>query len=201
MEFHQKLQELRKQRGLTQEELAQILSVSRAAVSKWESGRGYPNLDSLKDIAKYFSVTIDCLLSGEQVLSIAEADTREKENRTRDLVFGLLDCSAVLLLFLPFFGMQTGGKVSNVSLLDLSGIAPWLNSAFFGVAAGSVILGLCMLALHNCPQGIWKGQKHMISLIWSGAGAFLFIISRQAYAAAFFFLFLIIKVGMLIKRG
>ena len=48
MEFREKLQELRKQRGLTQEELAEKLFVSRTAISKWESGRGYPNIDSLK---------------------------------------------------------------------------------------------------------------------------------------------------------
>ena len=41
MEFNEKLQELRKQRGLTQEELAEKLYVSRTAISKWESGRGY----------------------------------------------------------------------------------------------------------------------------------------------------------------
>ena len=55
MEFNEKLQELRKSRGLTQEELAEALFVSRTAISKWESGRGYPNLDSLKEISKYFS--------------------------------------------------------------------------------------------------------------------------------------------------
>ena len=74
MEFHEKLQELRKQKGLTQEELAQALFVSRTAISKWESGRGYPNIDSLKAIAKFYCVTIDELLSGEEALTIAEAD-------------------------------------------------------------------------------------------------------------------------------
>ena len=54
MEFNKKLQELRKQKGLTQEELAEKLFVSRTAVSKWESGRGYPNIDSLKEIARFF---------------------------------------------------------------------------------------------------------------------------------------------------
>ena len=48
--------------GLTQEELAESLYVSRTAISKWESGRGYPNIDSLKAISKFFSVTIDELL-------------------------------------------------------------------------------------------------------------------------------------------
>ena len=54
MEFNEKLQELRKQKGLTQEELAVTLFVSRTAVSKWESGRGYPNIESLKTIAEFF---------------------------------------------------------------------------------------------------------------------------------------------------
>ena len=68
MEFHEKLQELRKSRGLTQEELAEALFVSRTAISKWESGRGYPSIDSLKEISRYFSVSIDELLSGDQLV-------------------------------------------------------------------------------------------------------------------------------------
>ena len=109
MELHEKLQELRKQKGLTQEELAEILFVSRTAISKWESGRGYPNIDSLKAISKFFSVSIDELLSGEELLTIAEADTKAKETHFRDLIFGLLDCGMALLLFLPLFGQQADG--------------------------------------------------------------------------------------------
>ena len=77
MELNEKLQELRKQKGLTQEELAQALFVSRTAVSKWESGRGYPNIESLKGIAKFFGVTVDELLSGDELLTIAEEDARQ----------------------------------------------------------------------------------------------------------------------------
>ena len=59
MLFNEKLIQRRKERGMTQEELAEALFVSRTAVSKWESGRGYPNIDSLKEIARFFSVSID----------------------------------------------------------------------------------------------------------------------------------------------
>ena len=106
MEFHEKLQELRKQKGLTQEELAQVLFVSRTAVSKWESGRGYPSIESLKAISIFFKVTVDELLSNEELLTISEEDNKKKENHFRDLVFGLLDIGVAMLLFLPFFGQN-----------------------------------------------------------------------------------------------
>ena len=106
MEFNEKLQELRKQKELTQEELAKTLYVSRTAISKWESGRGYPTIDSLKAIAKLFSVTIDELLSGDELLTIAEQDSKQTEKRFRDLVFGLLDLSITMFLFLPFFAKK-----------------------------------------------------------------------------------------------
>ena len=67
MEFNEKLQLLRKQQEMTQEQLAEKLFVSRTAVSKWESGKGYPNIDSLRNLAEFFSVSIDELLSGEEL--------------------------------------------------------------------------------------------------------------------------------------
>ena len=76
MEFGEKLQELRKSRGLTQQELAEALYVSRTAISKWESGRGYPSIDSLKEISGFFSVSIDDLLSGEKLVSLAKKENQ-----------------------------------------------------------------------------------------------------------------------------
>ena len=72
MEFNEKLQELRKKNNLTQEELARSLFVSRTAISKWESGRGYPSIDSLKAIAQFFSLSIDELLSSDEVIKMAQ---------------------------------------------------------------------------------------------------------------------------------
>ena len=88
MELHQKLQELRKQKGITQEELAKRLFVSRTAVSKWESGRGYPGIESLKAIAKFYSITVDQLLSADEVLTIAEEDGKQRMIASADKIWG-----------------------------------------------------------------------------------------------------------------
>ena len=194
MEFHEKLQELRKQKGLTQEELAQSLYVSRTAVSKWESGRGYPNIDSLKAMAEFFSVTVDELLSGEEVLSIAEESSREKEVRFRNLVFGALDCSGLLLLILPLFGMQTGEGIAAVSLLSMAGYTTYLLFLYWGIVVGMAALGIVTFALQK------RRSFRLLSLLLNAVGVLLFIVSLQPYAAVFLFLFLAIKVLLLIKR-
>ena len=199
MEFNEKLQVLRKRKELTQEELAEVLFVSRTAISKWESGRGYPNIDSLKAIAKYFGVTIDELLSGDELLTLVEEDTKQREKHFRDLVFGLLDCSIAMFFFLPFFGQKADTIIQEVSLLFLTEIAPYLRTAYFVVIIGMIVSGILTLALQNCYQAFWVKNKSKISLALNAAGVLLFIISSQPYAAAFLFIFLIIKVLMLVK--
>ena len=200
MEFNEKLQELRKQKGLTQEELAELLYVSRTAISKWESGRGFPNIESLKAISKFFSVSLDKLLSGEEILAIAENDHKQKERTLQDLIFGLLDCGMALLLFLPFFGQKADGVIREVSLLSLSGVQQYLQAAYIAFVSIMVVLGIMTLALQNCRQRLWTQSKSVLSLALSAAGVCLFIISQQPYAAVFVFVFLIIKALMLIKR-
>lgn len=111
MEFYEKLQELRKSRGLTQEELAEALYVSRTAVSKWESGRGYPSIDSLKDISSYFSVSIDELLSGEKLLSIAERENKSNMQNLCDMLIGILDLLSVTLIVLPLYPNPIDGYI------------------------------------------------------------------------------------------
>ncbi|MBQ2546214.1 MAG: helix-turn-helix transcriptional regulator, partial [Clostridia bacterium] len=101
MEFNKKLQELRKNSGLTQEELAEQLFVSRTAISKWESGRGYPSIDSLKEIARFFSVTVDELICTEEILSAAEEEKQAFAGRTVSFISNTLDLLTALLLFLP----------------------------------------------------------------------------------------------------
>ena len=199
MDFNEKLQNLRKQKGLTQEELAELLYVSRTAISKWESGRGFPNIESLKAISKFFSVSLDQLLSGEEILTIAENDHKQKERTIRDLVFGLLDCGMALLLFLPFFGQKADGVIKSSSLFALTEIQSYLKTTYLLFVIVMVVLGIVTLALQNCRQRFWVQCKSIFSLILSAVGVCLFIISQQPYAAVFVFAFMTIKALMLIK--
>ena len=200
MEFNEKLQELRKRKGMTQEELAERLYVSRTAVSKWESGRGFPNIASLKAIAKCFSVSLDELLSGEELLEIAEKDHRNKQGTLRDLVFGLLDCGIALLLFLPFFGQREGDIIREVSLLTLDGIQAYMKNAYFVFVFLMIGLGILTLALQNCQKKAWVQSKGLISLLLSAFGLCLFVISNQPYAAVFTLVFWMIKVFLMLVR-
>lgn len=200
MDFNEKLQELRKLRGLTQEELAASLYVSRTAISKWESGRGYPNIESLKAIAKFFSVTVDNLISTKEVLTIAEEDGKRKENHLRDLIYGLLDLCIALLLFLPFFAEKTDGIIKSVSLLALRGVQPYLKAAYLAVVAIMIVMGILTLALQTCQATAWVKSKKAVSLSLGALSVLLFIISSQPYAAVYAFVLLTIKALILIKR-
>ena len=159
MEFSQKLQELRRQKGLTQEQLAEALFVSRTAVSKWESGRGYPGIDSLKTLAKFFEISVDELLSSEQLLTLAEQDSRDNKKHLCDLVFGLLDISALMLFFVPFFAQKSAGVIREVSLLLLTEAAPYIKAAYLCIVSIIVLFGVLTLALQNSEQLFWNKNK------------------------------------------
>ena len=200
MELHQKLQELRKQKGITQEELAKRLFVSRTAVSKWESGRGYPGIESLKAIAKFYSITVDQLLSADEVLTIAEEDGKQKESRLRDLVFGLMDVSSAMLLFLPFFAQENEGKVQAVSLLSLQGVQPYLKYTFMTLVLCTALFGILTLAMQGCTTPLWSKVKTKFSLCLGSIAVTVFIVSSHPYGAMFAFVSLLIKSFLLIKR-
>ena len=118
MEFNEKLQHLRKQKHLTQEQLAEKLYVSRAAVSKWESGKGYPNIESLKAVSELFSVSIDDLLSGKELLTLAEKENRSNINTIYGLIFGILDMITAVFFILPLFGQEDKDYIRMVTLFS-----------------------------------------------------------------------------------
>ena len=66
MDFRDRLFDLRRQAGLSQEELANLLGVTRQAVQKWEAGLSRPDMDNLVSLANYFQVSLDFLVTGKE---------------------------------------------------------------------------------------------------------------------------------------
>lgn len=77
MFFQEKLQGLRKEKALSQENLAEILGVSRQAVAKWEAGQSYPDINNLISLSNIFKVTIDKLVKDDENCSFSSHKTEE----------------------------------------------------------------------------------------------------------------------------
>lgn len=126
---------MRKNRGLTQEELAQVLYVSRTAISKWESGRGYLSIDSLKEISNYFGVTID------------------------DLLFGMVDLFSFILIVLSLYPKPINGYIFSVNLFSHTETT-WLNRWIYWIMFIILIMvGIVKIVLTQFK--IEKGYKNV----------------------------------------
>ena len=198
MEFNEKLQELRKSRSLTQEELAEALFVSRTAISKWESGRGYPSLDSLKEISRYFSVSIDELICPKEILSAAEDEKKECMDRYLSMICSTLDILLALLLFLPVYGNGTDSPTS-VSLYAITGLSPWIKTVFAAVIGVAVLNGVCGVIISHLDKPIWNRHRLVTGMVLSVTGAAVFILTRQPYAGIICLAMLVVK-GLLIGK-
>lgn len=142
----------RKRLGLSQEGLAERLSVSRQAVSKWESAQAMPDIDRIVELAALFGVSTDCLLKEDMEMPMgtgaeqptrrrltpAEADAfmaaRRRSSRLISLGTALAVFSPVLLIFLAGFAEAGIGGVSE----NLAGALGM--TALFGFVAGAVFL-------------------------------------------------------------
>ena len=132
----EKLKKYRVDNNLTQEEFAAKLFVTRNAVSKWENDNGYPNIDTLKDIAKLLNVTIDELLGEDDVKTIA-INTNEKINRFKNyaanvLVFITYALVAILIPQLMFENDPTSPMfyilfIAPISFIILGLVTPFYN--------------------------------------------------------------------------
>ena len=195
MEFYEKLQELRKSMGLTQEELADALHVSRTAVSKWESNRGYPSIDSLKEISAYFSVTIDELLSGEKIISIAEREHKGNIRSMCNLLFGITDMFFFMVIALPLYPQAMGDFVYSVSLFDYTG-ATFL---IWGMLLVIILNGAAKVMLTQI--GREKGQRFLTgcSVTVNIAAVIYLALARVPYALIVAFLLLVVKGALLLK--
>ena len=99
---------LRKDKGLTQSALAELLNISNRTVSKWETGEGLPDISLLPDLAKVLGVTTDEILEGKKAPAEKSADIKVEEVANKDNLLNLFKIAFVISLFFAIFGMLLG---------------------------------------------------------------------------------------------
>lgn len=140
MAFSEELYALRKQKGLSQEQLAEALDVSRQAISKWENGTAMPETETLIALSRYFGVSIDTLVGNTPKENESTAPLASTPRTTRLaglvlLVVGVI-CFGLTLVF-RIFNPISSGDIAQSSTVVLDGIgilmALFAIAAFFGV--------------------------------------------------------------------
>lgn len=199
MEFNEKLQQLRKQNNLTQEQLAEQLYVSRTAISKWESGKGYPNIESLKCISKLFSVSIDDLLSGDELITLAETENRSNVDKIYNMIYEIVDLMAIAFIFLPLYGKPEGTYIRAVNLFEFTNTSSVMLTTYWSIFIVIIGLGIVQFISAHLDKERWQKLFRRCSFILYIIAICIFAAAREPYVTTLLFLFLIIKVGTLIK--
>lgn len=112
MKFSDKLKQLRMDRNMTQDELASQIYVSRSAISKWETGAGYPSIDSLKQLSKLFNISVDELISDEELRTKVYSD----EKRRRQFYWVAIFFFALAVAF-SVFTFTTKNKLFSIGAI------------------------------------------------------------------------------------
>lgn len=199
MEFNEKLQQLRKQKNWTQEQLAERLYVSRTAISKWESGKGYPNIESLKSISKLFLVSIDDLLSGEELISLAVNENRTNMNKLFSLTYGVLDLMVLVFLFLPLYSQQSDDMIRMVSVFANPDANTLTWTIYLVLPILMAVLGIVQIITQHFFNEKWYSISRTASILLQAFSINAYAATQQPYAVSLLFLFFMIKVILLIK--
>ena len=106
MQIHKQIRSQRNQMGLSQEELAEEIFVSRQSISNWERGSKYPDLDSLLALSTLFEISLDHLVKGDIDIMKEKIESgliREFENLARNLALMFVVSMILLVPFYKFF--------------------------------------------------------------------------------------------------
>lgn len=199
MELNEKLKELRNSRGLTQEELASALFVSRTAISKWESGRGNPSIDSLKEISSFFSITLDELVSGEKLLSIAEKENQIRLQNTYNLLIGVIDLCYFMLIVLPLYPKTMGLYIASVNLFNYAETSVFNQKLYWALFLLMMLNGLTEIILTKLKDRCMYSKIVGINMLLSILAVIFLSLTGETYATALAFLLLALKSVLYIK--
>ena len=162
MALPEKLYTLRKKSGLSQEQLAEALNVSRQAISKWEGGSAMPESDKLLALSNYFGVSLDYLLKdGAPNAAPAEA---QDEHRTMRLL-SLILCFGGVAALLAMLNSCAGGAAALIVYGVLSILVPSVpaqisGSSMIRIDGSGIFLLLCVSAIAAGAALLLKSTKH-----------------------------------------
>ncbi|MCD7772278.1 MAG: helix-turn-helix domain-containing protein [Oscillospiraceae bacterium] len=144
MALSEKLYALRKKSGLSQEQLAEELNVSRQAISKWESGNSIPESDKLVAISNYFNVSLDYLLKDDEPSPTDEKPIPPTVNRTQ-WILGIVACiGGVICLIvwglLSILSPTASKQVSESSTISIDGNGVFLIACIAAIVVGAILL-------------------------------------------------------------
>lgn len=124
MGLDERLQELRKSRGLSQEQLAEAAGVSRQAVSKWELGESAPELEKVLALSEFFGVTTDYLLKGSSPAPTPQKRgwDREAIGQVQYVVSAGLMAVGLLTAFGRWYDLQTDSVLWSSMLIQVAGV-------------------------------------------------------------------------------
>ena len=160
MKFNEKLIEIRKKQGLSQEELGMELQVSRQTISKWETGRSFPDITLLESLCETFDITVSELLSGKKI---------ESEDYKRETERLLIQCIGEKRLR----GFQIGIYLLGLVTIILGGIGFGIWGTHISWKIGSVPIKWILLAAALITFGVMAyfdrnlpGKNYRSSIIW-----------------------------------
>jgi len=196
LELSKKIKQIRNDNKLTQEQFAKKMLVSRTAVSKWENGTCYPSIDSLKYMSQIFNISLDKLLSSEEILEIAKTENQSNISNYNSLLFCLLDIVRIIFIFLPLYSYKTNDFIYSVSLFNSNDLSTTLKIIFMLIFIIFLVLGIVELIFN------FKGNNKLInkiSIFLDVTSIFVLLFTKQPYVIAVMFVIFIIKTIMLAK--
>lgn len=148
MELSEKIYLLRKKSGLSQEQLADKLGVSRQAISKWESGHSLPENGKLLSISEYFNVSLDVLMKDCDMYEeskVIHSNESESEQNTYTWIAGTICCSFGVLCLIfwsisVIFSPDVSKQISQSSMITLNGNAIFLLICICAITTGSILI-------------------------------------------------------------
>ncbi len=200
MEFCDKIKKIRTDNNLTQEQFAEKLYVSRTAVSKWESGKGYPSIDSLKYMSKLFNISIDDLLSSEEILDIAEQDKQQKIKKNNGFIFGAFDLLSLFMIILPLYVFTVNNYIYSVSLFAKNDLLNYIKISYLVSYIILFIIGIIEIILSLLGKEKIQKYLNIISISIHLLVILFLIMTKEPYACSLIFMLFVFKSFLLFSN-